>query len=532
MNIASYGQFEKSFSGPEPLTAVIAPPPTPNGDLHLGHLAGPYLFADVLARYQTLRGRRCVSAISVDLHQSYVVTTAERLGVEPADLAQRQFHNIQATLEAAEICFDVVGMPDATYTTYVREWFRRLHAGGAFEMKETTAPYDANRRRFLFEAYASGWCPTCLAATKGNICEACGHPNEPARLFNLHATGSQPGQPLEMRRQVGLVLNLERWRNQMMHHLLEVLPELRPTLRCLIDELFSEVLPAFPITFPSTWGIPAPFPDCQDQVLNVWAEMVPGHYYWLERANVAKGGATPLLGGDTPTNYVQFLGFDNSFYYACAHLALAFAARDLGVEALIPCAIVTNEFYQLNSFKFSTSQGHAIWGQDFLKEVSADEARFYFAWSSPEKQQSNFSRLDFEAIVHKEFRAPLSNLHNRLYRMPKPLSESAYMQDSMAKALLDRFAAAYEPTHPSLRLAAQTLASGLSVAIDRAQNDANVEGVGSFIVALAAGAMPLVPNAAASLMRAIGDSRPPAWPMETNVSLQQGAATGHSRLTS
>jgi methionyl-tRNA synthetase len=390
MNIAPARQFKKAFGGSEPLTAIISPPPTPNGDLHLGHLAGPYLSADVLQRYQRLRGRKCVSAISVDLNQSYVVTTAERLTLEPTELAQCQFHNIHATLAAAEICFDVVGMPDANYTAYIQDWFRRLYAGGELEKVETTVPYDASRDQFLFEAYASGWCPTCLAAAKGNICEACGHPNEPARLFNLHATGGRRSESLEMRRQSGLVLNLECWRDQLTRHLLGALPELRPNLRRLIEELLSGTLPAFPITFPSTWGIPAPFPNCRDLVLNVWAEMVPGHYYWLERAHAAKGGVSPLIGGGTPVDYVQCLGFDNSFFYACAHLALAFAAQELGIEALIPRAIVTNEFYQLDSFKFSTSQGHAIWGRDFLQEVPVDEARFYFAWSNPETQQSNF----------------------------------------------------------------------------------------------------------------------------------------------
>jgi methionyl-tRNA synthetase len=471
-----------------------------------------------------------VSAISVDLNQSYVVTTAERLTLEPTELARCQFHNIHATLAAAEICFDVVGMPDANYTAYIQDWFRRLYAGGALETVETTVPYDASRDQFLFEAYASGWCPTCLAAAKGNICEACGHPNEPARLFNLHATGGRRSESLEMRRQSALVLNLECWRDQLTRHLLGALPELRPNLRRLIEELLSGTLPAFPITFPSTWGIPAPFPNCRDLVLNVWAEMVPGHYYWLERAHAAKGGVSPLIGGGAPVDYVQCLGFDNSFFYACAHLALAFAAQELGIEALIPRAIVTNEFYQLDSFKFSTSQGHAIWGRDFLQEVPVDEARFYFAWSNPETQQSNFSREDFEAVVHKEFRTPLLDLLDRLYRLPRPLP--AYKQDSMATALLDRFAAVYEPDHPSLRLAAQTLASGLTVAIDRAKNHPRAEGLGLFIAALAAGASPLVPGTATSLAHAIGDDRPIAWPTQSCVVPQRGAHTWEGRLVS
>jgi methionyl-tRNA synthetase len=514
MNFASNRQFETSIGAPGPITAIIAPPPTPNGDLHLGHLAGPYLGADVLLRYMKLIGHRCVGAISVDLNQSYVVTTAERLKLDPADLADLQFHRIQATLAAANIRFDVVGMPDADYTAYVQTWCKRLYAAGAFETIETTVPYDPIRGRYLFEGYASGCCPTCLAPSKGNICEACGHPNEAAQLFNLYPTGGHPGEPVEMRRHSGLVLNLERWRKPLARHLLTSLPQLRPALRRLIDELLAGPLPAFPITFPSDYGIPAPFPNCDGHVLNVWVEMVPGHYWWLERAHAAGGGTSPLIGGSAPVTYLQCLGFDNSFFYACAHLALAFAAQEAGAPALIPQAIITNEFYQLDGYKFSSSQGHAIWGRDFLKDVPVDEARFYFAWSNPELQVSNFSRAEFELIALKEFRKPLSDLYDRLSCLPQPLPPEAYDKDPMATALLARFASAYDPARPSLRIAAQTLASALDIAVDRARGDGNCAGLASFITALAIGASPLVPATAASLWFLIGNTGPLAWPAE------------------
>jgi methionyl-tRNA synthetase len=317
-----------------------------------------------------------------------------------------------------------------------------------------------------------------------------------------------------MRRQSGLVLDLERWRMPLARHLLKSLPQLRPSLRRLIDKLLAGPLPAFPITFPSKYGISAPFPDCEGQVLNVWAEMVPGHYWWLERAHAASGGASPLIGGPAPVAYLQCLGFDNSFFYACAHLALAFAAQEAGAPALIPQVIVTNDFYQLDGYKFSSSQGHAIWGRDFLKDVPVDEARFYFAWSNPEVQVSNFSRAEFEMIALKEFRKPLSELYDRLASMSQPLPPDTHDEDPMANALLDRFATAYDPAGPSLRLAAQTLASALDVAVDRARGPRNRAGLASFIEALATGASPLVPGTAASLWLLIGKSGPLCWPRQ------------------
>lgn len=529
MNIVSSRQFDRAGDALDPITAIIAPPPTPNGDLHLGHLAGPYLWADVLLRYLRLRGRNCVSAVSVDINQTYVVTTAERLGVDPRELAAQQYRNISATLQAANIRFDAVGMPDGDYAAYVQHWLSRLYAGGVFKTVDIETPYDPRRGRFLFEAYASGRCPTCLSGTKGNICEACGHPNEAGRLFDLHATGGRPGEPLEMRRHSAVVLELEDWRHPLADHLL-ALPGLRPNLRRLIDELLAEPLPAFPITFRSKWGIPAPFPDAEGSVLNVWAEMVPGHYYWLERAHAANGAALPLVGGTTPVHYIQCLGFDNSFFYTCAHLALALAARSIGVPALIPSAFVTNEFYQLDNFKFSSSQGHAVWGRDFLKDAGVDEARFYFAWSNPEAQQSNFNRDDYEAIVRKEFREPLAELRERLAHLPISLAPPAQKPDAMAAALTKRFAAAYDPAHPSLRLAALTLSNGLSVAVERARSATRRADAAPFVAALAAGAAPLVPATANSLWRAIGNSSPPAWPADSPAAVHSAIAAPQAEL--
>jgi methionyl-tRNA synthetase len=493
-----------------PITAIVAPPPTPNGDLHLGHLAGPYLAADVLARYLELRGHSPVKALSVDLHQSYVVTTAERLNVDPRELAAKSHREIQATLAAAEIEFDV-GMPDHDYSAYVQNWFHRLYLSGALELRELTFPYDVRRGRALFESYASGRCPVCLCDTRGNICEACGHSNDASQLFDLYPTGGGRDDPVEMRSQRGVVLDLEPWRDALVISLSRMSPPLRPSLARLIREMLSSRLPSFPITFPSAWGIQAPFPDCEGLVLNVWAEMVPGHYYWLERAHAAAENTRPLIGKMSQARYVQYLGFDNSFFYALAHLALALSAREAGLEALVPDALITNEFYHLDNHKFSTSQGHLIWGRDFLREVPADEARFYFAWSNPEFQQSNFSRSDFEAVVATKYREPLARLQAILSDLP-PKAASLQPGDLMGQALLDRLAWAYDSDHLSLRLAAQTIAAGLDVAADLGRPPVQVDRLRSLAQALAIGAAPLIPSAAAMIWNRLGNSGKPAWP--------------------
>jgi methionyl-tRNA synthetase len=131
--------------------AIVAPPPTPNGDLHVGHLSGPYLGADVLARYLKLKGAKVTSALSVDLNQTYVVTTAERLACEPMGLARKSHREVTDTLNAANIDFDVVGIPNQAYSDYVTSWFEKLYAAGVLKRQKRQAPYDPKRGRVKFE---------------------------------------------------------------------------------------------------------------------------------------------------------------------------------------------------------------------------------------------------------------------------------------------------------------------------------------------------------------------------------------------
>lgn len=489
-------------------TLIVAPPPTPNGDLHVGHLSGPYFGADVLRRYLALRGRDVVAALGVDLNQSYVVTTADRLGVDPLALAHQSHAEVASTLARAQIGFDVVGIPDEAYTRRISEWFAGLYASGVVRRRRRPAPYDVRRERFMFESYASGTCPVCLAKTKGNICEACGHPNDARDLIGLYPTGGSPGDPVEMREIDEFYLDLEAMRAPLQAHLNAVIPEKRPALDRLLAELFASPLPAFPLTFPSAWGVPAPFPDAEGLVLNVWAEMVPGHYAFIDRALAARGYA-PLETICREAPYVQYLGFDNSFFYVVAQLALALAAREAGIVALLPTAFVTNAFYLLDNFKFSTSQGHLIWGRDLLAEAPVDEVRFYLAWNNPEYNQANFTRSDFEAVVEAKLRRPLAQLLETLAAYPP----GADVEESVAEAvLLARFAAAFDDRRPSLRIAAQTIANGFDLIDDLVARGERAGVVRGVALALACGLAPIAPSTADAVWRAAGARGPIRWP--------------------
>jgi methionyl-tRNA synthetase len=448
-----------------------------------------------------------VTALSVDLNQSYVVTTAERLGTQALNLAHKSHEEVQSTLALTGIDFDVVGMPDAAYASQVRDWFSRLYAAGALTARKRKVPYDTARNRFMFESYGSGNCPTCLASTKANICEACGHPNEAVDLMGLYPTGGKPGDGYEMREVAQYVLELEPLRAALLDHLDRVIPEQRPAMARLISELFAKPLPDFPVTFPSDWGIAAPFPNAQGLVLNVWAEMVPGHYYWIDAA-CGQRHRGPIVADREPARYVQYLGFDNSFFYVVAHLALALAAKKAGIEAILPDAFITNEFYLLDNFKFSTSQGHLIWGRELLALVAMDEVRFFLAWSNPEYNQANFTMEDMEQVLQRKFREPME----RLVAVLADLPASGVGPSQQSEALLDRFASSYDERRQSLRIAALTVSNGfdlLSGLIAQRTDPAILRGIAQ---AIACGLSPISPNAADRLWTASGATGSVTWP--------------------
>lgn len=503
------------------LTLISVTPPTPNGDLHVGHLSGPYLAADVFRRYNRLRSLPAVSAFSSDVNQTYVVTTAERLRLSPSQLAIDSHESISHTLDLAEISFDLRGFPDRAYAEHLADHFVSLNRAGAFSLKEVNALFHRPSGRYMFEAYAQGRCNVCLAVTKGNICENCGHPNDPIKLLNLQAAGYfEEKETFEPGRVSTLVLEVERYRERIERHLRTLQAPMRPELANLCKTILSERLCDFPITFRSEWGISGGPLGLAGTVINVWAEMQPGHVYWFSEAwkKSSYFDGRPL--NEKHIDYVQFLGFDNSYFYVFAHLALAFAAQDAGLFAPLPSAFITNEFLQLENYKFSTSQGHLIWARDLLKTYSSDEVRFYLSWSSPEHQKANFIPADMEAIVESQFRKPIKVILDWLERNGGRTNDVSVEPEASigiaTRSALVRFESAYNKPTFSLRRAAQTIADLLDWCVQLAARteSGSVHDFANFKAALDVailGLAPIAPNTSAQLWKAATYTETMTW---------------------
>jgi methionyl-tRNA synthetase len=493
-------------AGPD--VVVVAPPPTPNGDLHVGHLAGPYLAADVFTRFERLRGRTVVSAISTDENQSYVVTTAERLGRSPRELASESHAHVQRTLERAGIAFDLVGRPDDAYASFVKRYLDALTAAGAFVERRVEALVDARTGRQLAESYVGGRCPVCFLDTRGNICESCGHPNDPSRLVQPYVVGGEG--TIEATTSRALVLPLERYRPQLERCCAG--RRLRPHLQTLIGSLLERPLPDFPITYRSQWGIALDRPDWETTVYNVWAEMYPGHLHWTQRAYAER---SLWEAGDGP-RYVQFIGFDNSFFYAIAHVAIGLAAEAANLPAAPFAQIVTNQFYLLEQSKFSSSQGHAIWGRDLLADWAADPVRLYLCLTNPETQESNFALAEMESALETRLLRPFERVRrvwNRLVGSRRVHTAADGRWAGWQPAFQRRFELSYDPETFSLRRGAETLTAYLDFLaseLERADADGD-RFPASALGQLAVYAAPLMPGFAAGLAEHAGIAGPLSW---------------------
>ncbi|MEV6235401.1 class I tRNA ligase family protein [Lentzea sp. NPDC051838] len=438
---------------------VIAPGPTANGDLHLGHLAGPFLAADICARYARAAGCDVLFGTGIHSTQNYIVTTARRLGVKPEDLREQSAAKVEKSLAAMDIEPDGFVRFDERYVKTVVTFFDRLHSAGKLRLRAVKFPYSA-RNGFLTDAYVRGGCPVCLTDGCAGLCEGCGHWIASGELVNPQST-LDPSDPVELREEKVLVLPVEEYRAGLEEFFARHAPTLRPRLARMIEEMLARPLPDYPVTLPISWGIPAPFPEVDGQVFYSDTETITWSIHASALAAQARGEVLEsddqLWFGDTEVVY--FFGSDAGFAFAVAGVAMLLA---LG-EYVLPEQFVTNEFYELENDKFSTSRGHLVTGQELLEQgVPRDLIRFYLASTSPEFQRTNFTRAAMHEVTSSRLVAPWNRIAakvNALDPVALPVSERSRVA---ARLMAERFAGAYDVRRFSVTAAAFTLTEQLA----------------------------------------------------------------------
>jgi methionyl-tRNA synthetase len=498
---------------------VVSPAPTANGDLHLGHIAGPFLAADVFVRWARATGRDVVFATGVQDTSSFVDTTARRLGIEPRKLAARSAEDVQRSLAVLGIEVDGFTGDEERFGGFVVEFVGRLRAAGKLRLRPMMFPYSPKTGRYLVDGYVSGGCPVCLTRGCAGLCESCGHLVLAGELIDPRST-SDPDLELEMREAEVLVLPMEEYRSSLNVFFDARRPTTRPHQRQLLAELMARPLADFPVTFPGTWGIPAPFPEVAGQVINPNAEAAAWSMYCTavgaETRDGSGVGEDELWRAESEAEVVYFLGFDNTYVFAVGAVAMLLATDG---RYVLPAHYSTNEFYELDNEKFSTSRGHVVTAGDLSAEIPRDLIRFHLAVTSPEYQKANFSRSALDEITESRLVQPWNRIAERMDAFvgqgPLPVSERSR---GAAARIHERFAPAYELPWFSLARAAETLTEQLNrLATEPAdagdfchEVEAVLRCAAPILIDLAAQVLPDVAIPAAETARPLPDAPVPA----------------------
>ncbi len=511
---------------------VCSTPPTPNGDLHLGHLSGPYLGADVFVRFQRMNGTRAWHLTGSDDFQSYVMGRARREGVEPADVAARFSAMIAETLRLMEVEPDqyTVTQQAESYQPGFQKFFSRLVATGRIAPRPAPALFDAETGDYLYEVDVSGECPHCGSGTGGDVCEECGEPNTCADIVNPKSGRS--AQPPRVEELTRYSLPVHEFRDVVEEH--QRLGRVPARLRRLAGRVLARERFDLPVTHQAAWGTPVTEDAVSGQVIWAWPEMLYGFLYGIEALGNRLGEQWEAAAPQQDWKIVHFFGYDNAFYHTILFpvlIKLAFPDWQPDIDYHV------NEFYLLDGAKFSTSRQHAIWGREILNEHSVDSVRFFVALTRPEGHRTNFTRSAYDSVVRDtlvgtwqrwlndlgtrvaeryggvapdagtwtpEHSAFLRRLGTRLAEVTDSLSEDAFSLNQTADAL-DRI------VRDTIRFSAeQEQAAGLETTASPSRTAVALELAAAWLLARCAA--PVMPQFARNLAAALGADAPDTWP--------------------
>ncbi len=384
--------------------------PYANGPIHLGHLAGAYLPADIFVRFCRLMGRDVVYIGGTDEHGVPITLTADREGKTPQEVVDHWYVHISKTFERAGISFDHfsrTSLPIHHETS--QDFFLELYNKGLLTKKKENQLYDETSGRFLPDRYVVGTCYHCgYEECSGDQCENCGKPIDPLLLKNLKSklTGETP-----------VVKETEHWYlplDQFQDKLAAWLAgkkHWKENVLNFCNGLLKEGLKERAVTRDLHWGIPVPLEGAEGKVLYVWFD-APIGYISSTREWAGKQGDPELwkkYWWDSQTRLVHFIGKDNIFFHALMFPAMLKAYG----KYVLPENVPANEYLNLEGLKFSTSRNFAVWLHDYLDRFHPDPLRYYLCANMPETRDMDFNLKEFQAHNNNELADTVGNFINR-----------------------------------------------------------------------------------------------------------------------
>ncbi|MFQ5823375.1 MAG: methionine--tRNA ligase [bacterium] len=384
--------------------------PYANGPLHLGHLAGAYLPADIYVRYQRLKGSDIVYICGSDEHGVPITIRAEQEGVSPQKVIDK-FHTInQASFERFGMSFDNYSRTSRPiHHKTAQEFFLDLHQKGILKKKKDKQFYDEEAGMFLPDRYVEGTCPICkYKEARGDQCEDCGTYLNQTDLLNPKSKIS--GKRPVIRETFHWYFPLGEFQNKLKEYI-DSHPEWKENVKNYCYGWFKEGLADRAVTRDLTWGIKVPLKEAEGKVIYVWFEAVLG--YISSTKEWAQQIGQPERWKDYWQNencrLIHFIGKDNIVFHAIMFPAILMAKEGYVLPANVPA----NEYLNIEAQKISTSRNYAIWLEDYLKKFPPDPLRYCLASIAPETKDSDFSWKDFQTRNNSELVGILGNFVNR-----------------------------------------------------------------------------------------------------------------------
>lgn len=426
--------------------------PYANGKLHVGHVAGAYLPADIFVRYLRLQNEDVIYICGTDEHGTPISISADKEGVQAIEIVKRYHDSIKEAFDGIGIEFDnFSGTAREEHYQLSRQFFSSLYNKGHIQPKTTLQFYCEHDKRYLPDRYVEGICPKCGSeGARGDQCDKCGQTYETTSLKNPRCKicGNEP----VIRETKHWFLHLARFTDQLKEWISHK-SYWKENVRNFMLNLLEQGLIERSITRDLSWGVPVPLPEADDKVLYVWFDAPIGYVSstveWAKRIGQPERWKDYWL--DPDTKLIHFIGKDNIIFHALIWPAMLMGQD---IKYCLPHDIPANEFMNLEGEKISTSRNWAIWVDEFTKRFDGEYLRYYLATNAPERQDADFSFKDFQLKINGELNNVLGNLANRVFAFANKHFEgqiSAVDCDEECKAILDEADKSLEEISASYR---------------------------------------------------------------------------------
>ncbi len=389
-------------------TMVTAALPYANGPVHIGHLAGVYVPADIYVRYLRLKGEDVVFVGGSDEHGVPITIKAKKEGVTPQDIVDRYHKIIKESFEGLGISFDVYSRTTSKiHAQTASDFFKKLYDKGEFVEKTTMQYYDEDAHQFLADRYIVGTCPHCgNTRAYGDQCEACGTSLNATDLIDPKSaiTGNVP----VLRETKHWYLPLDKWEPRLRQWILEEHKEWRPNVYGQCKSWLDLGLQPRAVSRDLDWGVPVPVEGAEGKVLYVWFDAPIGY---ISNTKELLPDDWEKYWKDKDSRIVHFIGKDNIVFHCIIFPAMLMADGSYQLPDNVPA----NEFLNLEGDKISTSRNWAVWLNEYLEELPGkqDVLRYVLTANAPETRDNDFTWKDFQARNNNELVAILGNFVNR-----------------------------------------------------------------------------------------------------------------------